>query len=157
MSLNLGSTAVDDLKVGTSSVSAVYLGTTKVWPPLLVQLAGGSFVSGGGTVAKRPVVYYVQSDGWEAAKEDNVTGNTSQWLLSGAASDYEVRFTRTSTSGSGTSTASTGWLNCGTTRSVQATANAISEFLQADYTVELRLASSGVVLATTTVTLISNY
>lgn len=45
MSINLGNAAINDLKVGTSSVSAVYLGNTKVWPaftPVLRLYTSGS-------------------------------------------------------------------------------------------------------------------
>lgn len=153
----LGPDAPADYRVGSNAVTAIYLGTQRVWPPLLVQLAGGNFISGGGSPALRLVSYSVQSDGWEAASQDGSATTIAQWLVAGAAADYEVRFTRTSFTGGGAATGSTGWLSCASTQTIQASANVTSGYLSADYTVDIRLAATGAVLATAAVRLESNY
>lgn len=157
MPLYLGSDAPDDCRVGSDAVTAIYLGTQRVWPPLLVQLTGGTFVSGGGDLSLRTVAYSVRSDGWEAATQDGVSATTTQWLMAGAAADYEVRFTQNSRTGGGGATASTGWLSCASTQTIQVVSSIIPGYLTANYTVELRLAATGEVLATATVRLESNY
>jgi hypothetical protein len=67
------------------------------------------------------------------------------WLLAGAAGDYEVRVDVTSGSLS-TGTAGT-WLNCGTTQTWTRQSGA-GTFQSCTFTVQMRRASDGTVLAT---------
>ena len=72
------------------------------------------------------------------------------WLLSGASSDYDVRFTLLSGT-PGTGSAATGvWLNLGTTRSMRAEAGTGSSST-VSVTVEIRQVSTGTILDTATV------
>lgn len=125
-------------------------------PP--VTLSGGSVFAvgtGGNAVAR----YTLTSGGLEQIKEGLSPYDTvGTWLNSGAASDYDVRVSTTSGGFNGMvkggeSVAT--WLNLGTTRewTLSAPLNSSSEW---DITVEVRLNSSGTVLATAYVNLSSD-
>lgn len=81
-------------------------------------------------------------------------GNTVEaWLLGGGtASNYEVR--ATAVSGSVTSGTMGSWLSCGTTQSWTVANSAMdNSTISASFTISIRLASSGVVQDTATITL----
>jgi len=94
--------------------------------------------------------YQIGSDG---KVRDQSLGILESWLLGGGtASNYEVRATVTSGS---LSTGTVGsWLNCGTTRTWTLRNSAMNNsVLTCVMTVEIRLASSGVVQDSATITL----
>ena len=85
-----------------------------------------------------------------AGLEDVVPGGSGTWLLSGSASDYEVR--ATVVSGSVTSGTLNTWLGLGTTRTwtrTRTTVGSSAVTLQ----IEIRLAATGTVIATAQTTL----
>ena len=122
-----------------------------------VMLAGASVNAPGSTTANRVARYRLTSAGVEEYKE-GTSGYTAigNWLLAGTAANYDVRFTRTSTTGAGTSDASTGWLNLGTTREITAISSAAN--YQAVYTVDIvATGTTSPILATASASLSSTF
>lgn len=107
-------------------------------------------------VAATQAGYRIGSDGSVYKIEGASVTSIGTWLLSGAASDYEVRFTNNSgTAPSGSALAT--WLGCGTDREWTNT-DGVSDDNPADSvnTVELRRAGgTGVILDTATIALYS--
>jgi hypothetical protein len=94
----------------------------------------------------------IQTDGtWNVdytgsfAVGETASGNWGTPAVSGIGSNYWVRFTRTAFSGTGTATASTGWLQLSSARSVSVISNAPTGFQSANatYTIEIATDSGG--------------
>lgn len=114
-------------------------------------------VSRTGAVAANVVAgWRIASDGVVSTREGASYVTRETWLLSGAASDYEVRCTVASgDTPSGSATAS--WLGCGTTREWDQADTLIDGIaLAGTLTIELRRAGgTGAILDTATITLLS--
>lgn len=89
--------------------------------------------------------YSLTNAGLETAT--GVSSNT--WLLAGSAADYDVFATLNS--GALTSGTTGSWLNLGTTRSWNVTRSGVVGISTANLTIQVRSATSLVVLATVTV------
>lgn len=111
-----------------------------------VDLLGLDPSNSAASPADASATYTLTSTGLEQA-----TGSGSNtWLLTGSASDYDVRATLNS--GALTSGTTGSWLNLGTTRAwnVTRTSN-VPGTDSANLTIEIRLTASGTVVATATV------
>ena len=129
----------------------------QIWP-LIGSLTGHSVLASGSTSGASTARYYVDSDGYIYTKQGTAAiVQQEQWLIAGTNTDYEVRFTQTGSTGSGglNGTLST-WLGTGTDREINATTTAGNTY-DTDVTVEIREASSGVVLATVSVNLTADW
>ena len=160
MTLHVGvggvSKDVPDLWVGVSSVwkkvSDVWVGVGGVWKQayqsIAVNLLGLDPYDAQPTPADATATYSLTSGGLETA-----TGaSSSTWLLSGAASDYDVR--ATVVSGTLTTGTTGSWLNLGTTRTwTKVRTSNISGIDTVSLTIEISLAGAGVAIATATVDL----
>lgn len=115
-------------------------------PVKLVSLQGLDPVAVATSPSDASATYALTNTGLEQA-----TGKADgTWLLGGSAGDYDVRATLTS----GTLTLGTtgSWLNLGTSRSWNVTrTDDAAGTTTAEMTVEIRLAATGAVLATATV------
>lgn len=146
--------AVPDMWVGVTSawkkVSDGWVGVGGVWKQFYTSVAVNLLGLDPYGVAITPddstAVYTLTSSGLEAA-----TGlSDSTWLLSGVASDYDVRVTVTA--GTLTSGTAGAWLNLGTNRSwSKVNPSNISSVQTVSMTVEISLAGAGVPIASAAV------
>jgi hypothetical protein len=111
-----------------------------------INLLGLDPLVAGPSPGPNNAVYSITSTGLEQA-----TGSANNtWLTVGVASDYDVMLTLNSgTSPTGSALAT--WLNCGTTRTWTVSRGAAVGINTANTTVQIRSASTLVVLATATV------
>jgi hypothetical protein len=130
----------------TSAVAGAAFGAFA--PPVSISLSDQNIFNG--AVGTATANYQINSDG---SVKDQDSGILESWLLGGGtSSNYEVRMTVVS--GSLISGTTGSWLNCGTTRTWSLTNSAQNNSTSTCVmTVEIRLASSGVVQDTATVTL----
>lgn len=106
-------TEVDDLKLGTAQVDALYHGNNFVWSAEPeVAISNQTILNQQDNPTTAVATYTLNSDG--------TNGFPSEWLTKGFADDCEVQATQFSislaTGGSTSGTLNT-WLNLGTTRS----------------------------------------
>jgi hypothetical protein len=123
-------------------------GTYAFTPAAVISLSNQEiFNAAAGTAT---AIYAINSNG---SVQDQDSGTLENWLVgSGTNSNYEVRATLVSGVVTGASTGS--WLNCGTTRSWSRSNGAMdNSTLTSVLFVEIRLASSGVVQDSATITL----
>lgn len=113
-----------------------------------VNIVGGTITHSVADPSDASTAYFLNSTGSEASLPAGQVSNT--WLLSGIASDYEVRATLTS--GSLTSGTTGTWLSLGTSRSWTRDRNTAG-VSQAVMTIEIRNATTLVVLDSASVTL----
>lgn len=157
MPIKIGTNTPSDFKVGNSQVDKIFLGTNIVWP-LVGPLTAHSPYASGSTSGTSTARYYVDSDGFIYTKQGTAAiVQQEQWLLGGTNTDYEVRFTQTGSTGSGSlnGTLNT-WLGLGTDREINTTTTAGNTY-NTTVTVEIREVSSGTVLSTTTIDLTSEW
>lgn len=157
MPIKVGTNTPSDFKVGNSQVDKIFLGTNIVWPLVGPLTAHSPYASGSnsGTSTAR---YYVDSDGFIYTKQGiSAIVQQEQWLLAGTNSDYEVRFTQTGSTGTGSlnGTLST-WLSLGSDQEINTTTSSTNTY-EAIVTVEIREVSTGTILQTTSVTLYSEW
>ena len=151
MPIKVGTNTPSNFKVGNSQVDKIFLGTNLVWQLPTVSITD-QYISASRPSGASTAGYRLNSSGI-AERQVNTTYTTLEtWLLSGAASDYEVRATLSSgTLSSGTTGT---WQNLGTSRSwtvVDSTFDAIIS--EAIIVVEIRNATTLLVLDTATITL----
>lgn len=130
----------------------------QVWP-LVGPLTAHSLAASGTTSATSTARYYVDSDGFIYTKlgTASIVQQEEQWLLGGTNSDYEVKFTQTGSVGSGSLNGTLGsWLSLSTDREINTTTTAGNTY-DATVTVEIREASSGTVVASTSIDLTSDW
>lgn len=129
------------------SADSVWVNVSGVWKQIYsaaaVNIQGHAGIYASSVSPTDAVAQYrVESGGLEASNDGTGWSTIGTWLFSGAASDYEVRFTVTAGStptGSATST----WLNMGTTRFWAITdTTTIGGAVTCTATVEVRLAAS---------------
>ena len=157
MPIKVGTNTPSDFKVGNSQVDKIFLGTNIVWP-LVGPLTAHSPDASGSTSGTSTARYYVDSDGFIYTKQGTAAiVQQEQWLLGGTNTDYEVRFTQTGSTGTGSlnGTLNT-WLGLGTDREINTTTTAGNTY-NTTVTVEIREVSSGTVLSTTTIDLTSEW
>lgn len=102
-------------------------------------------------VGARAVTYRINATGVVERGRNGIYATLETWLLSGAASGYDSYVTVTS--GALTAGTTGAWLNLGTTRDWTLTAYNPGDDFTCIMTVQIRNASSLVVLATATITL----
>ena len=125
----------------------VFAQNTPAVPPVTVQLSDFT-VYQSATLGTATPTYSIVNTGAVASQ----AGTLENWLTSGTASNYEVR--ATVTSGTLTSGTSGSWLSCGTTRTwTKSNGAQDNSVLTCVMTVEIRLASTGVVQDSATITL----
>lgn len=147
-------TDVADVKLGTSQVDKLRLGTNLVWSKIKVTITDTTVaVSDTGT----PVTagYELRSDGtvYEYAPSGAFKYN---WLVYGAASDYEVRATVTGGNGQGFTGTTGVWMPLSTTRAWDVTRNSVG-VNTSTLLVEIRRVLDGVVLDSATINLSAEY
>ena len=151
MPINVGTNTPSNFKVGNSQVNKIFLGTNIVWQLPTVNITDQSIqVTNPSTRATAG--YRLNSSGIAESLSNLAYTTLETWLLSGAASDYEVRVTLSlGTLSSGTTGT---WQNLGTSRSwtvVDTTFDGIIS--EADIVVEIRDATTLMILDTATITL----
>lgn len=157
MPIKVGTNTPSAFKVGNSQVDKIFLGTNIVWP-LVGPLTAHSLDASGSNSSTSTARYYVDSDGFIYTKQGTAAiVQQEQWLLGGTNTDYEVRFTQTGSTGTGSlnGTLNT-WLGLGTDREINTTTTA-GNMYYTTVTVEIREVSSGTVLSTTTIDLTSEW
>lgn len=129
----------------------------QVWP-LIGVLVDRSVLASGSTSGTSTARYYVDSDGYIYTKQGTAAiVQQEQWLLAGANSDYEVRFTQTGSTGSGSLNGSLStWLGLGTDREINTTTT-LGNTYETTVTVEIREVASGTVLGSADITLTSDW
>lgn len=136
--------------------SVAYVRVSGAWVNFLTQLVALTTrtISVSGTGSSQDCSLLLDSTG-QAYENKTGTGSTAisgQWRLSGSSSDYDVRWTPVSGTPNYLADPVNTWLNLGTSRrwgwnqTTVGTTNVVG-------TVEIRLASSGAILATATITL----
>ncbi len=151
MPIKIGTNTPSNFKVGNSQVNKIFLGTNIVWQLLTVNITDQSIqVTNPSTRATAG--YRLNYSGIAESLDDVTYATLETWLLSGAASDYEVRVTLSSgTLSSGTTGT---WQNLGTSRSWTVVAgNYYPEFAEAEIVVEIRNATTLTILDTATINL----
>lgn len=136
--------------VGTGLAHRIYCGTTLVYSA--VDLISMSVSASGGTSADATARANFTSGGLQQSKSGSaayVTENT--WKEGGAAADFEIRATLSSSTGSGSAGGSAfgSWISGATGAEWTAVATVGNTFA-AQILVEIRLASTGLVLASET-------
>lgn len=129
----------------------------QIWP-LIAALTGHSVLASGGTSGASTARYYVDSDGFIYTKQGTAAiAQQEQWLLGGTNSDYQVRFTQTGSTGSGSlnGTLNT-WLGLGADQEINTTTTSGNTY-EAYVTVEIREAASGTVLGSANIALSSDW
>jgi hypothetical protein len=123
-----------------------------------VDLFGDEIFASGSTLASCIPRYGLTNLGAETTKSGTgglVTINT--WLNSGSASLYDARVTMVTTTGVGSDSGNFDlWYSLGTSREWNITTAGTGTYYEVICDVEIRLNSSGVVLATATLTLTSD-
>jgi len=151
MPINVGTNTPSNFKVGNSQVNKIFLGTDIVWQLPTVNITDQS-INVTRSSAPSTAGYRLNSSGIAESLSNLAYTTLETWLLSGAASDYEVRVTLSSgTLSSGTTGT---WQNLGTSRSwtvVDSTFDAV--FAEAEIVVEIRDATTLMILDTATITL----
>ena len=151
MPIKVGTNTPSNFKVGNSQVNKIFLGTDIVWQLPTVNITDQSIqVTNPSTRATAG--YRLNSSGIAESLSNLAYTTLETWLLSGAASDYEVRVTLSSgTLSSGTTGT---WQNLGTSRSwtvVDTTFDGIIS--EADIVVEIRDATTLMILDSATINL----
>lgn len=136
--------------VGTGLAHRIYCGTTMVYSA--VNLTTMSVYASGSTPPTATARANFTSGGLQQSKAGAggyVTENT--WKEGGAAADFEIRATVTSTAGSGSTGGSAfgSWIS-GATGAEWTAAATVGNTYSADVLVEIRLASTGLILAAET-------
>lgn len=151
MPINVGTNTPSNFKVGNSQVNKIFLGTNIVWQLPTVSITDQSItvqrLSTSATAG-----YRLNSSGI-AERLAGLTYTTLEtWLLSGAASDYEVRVTLSSgTLSSGTTDT---WQSLGTSREWTVVDSALdASIVAAVIVVEIRDATTLMILDTATINL----
>lgn len=129
----------------------------QVWP-LVGALTARTVLASGSTSGTSTARYYVDSDGYIYTKQGTAaTVQQEQWLIGGANTDYEVRFTQVSSLGTGSliGTLNT-WLGTSADREINTITTAGNNY-ETTVTVEIREASSGTVLSTQDIVLNSDW
>jgi hypothetical protein len=122
-------------------------------PPALVALGNKSAFASGSTTTTARAGYRLAATGDVQLQEGGAFFNSDTWLLLGAAGDYQVRATLSS---GDTPLGTLGtWLALSTDQDWTLSAP-LSSDSQCVLTIEIRLASSGEILATASVTLFSS-
>lgn len=151
MPIKIGTNTPSNFKVGNSQVNKIFLGTNIVWQLLTVNITD-QFIQVTEPFVRATAGYRLNSSGIAEVLDDVTYATLETWLLSGAASDCEVRVTLSSgTLSSGTTDT---WQNLGTSRSWTVVAgNFYPEFVEAEIVVEIRDAMTLTILDTATITL----
>ena len=151
MPIKVGTTTPSNFKVGNSQVDKIFLGTDIVWQNPTVSIAD-QFISVTRPSAASTAGYRLNSSGIAESLSNLTYATLETWLLSGVASDYEVRATLSSgTLSSGTTGT---WQNLGTSRSWTVVDSAFdASVTEAVIVVEIRDATTLLVLDTATITL----
>lgn len=151
MPIKIGTNTPSNFKVGNSQVNKIFLGTNIVWQPLTVNITD-QYISDVGSFVRATAGYRLNSSGIAESIVDVTYTTLETWLLSGAASDCEVRVTLSlGTLSSGTTDT---WQNLGTSRSWTVVAgNYYPEFAEAEIVVEIRNATTLTILDTATINL----
>ena len=151
MPVRVGTNTPTNFRVGNSQVDKIFLGTNIVWQVPTVSITDQSiYVTRPSGIATAG--YRLNSSGI-AESLSNLTYSTAEtWLLSGAASNYEVRATLSlGTLSSGTTGT---WQNLGTSSSWTVACSTFDASpSEAIISVEIRDATTLLVLDTATITL----
>lgn len=144
---------------GSGTFTNTNLGMDQFWgkratPPVSISLSG---VNGG--YFNYPILYdgftvpyeqlHFYNDGTWASR-GGVTGNWASPTTAGVGSNYWLRYTLTSTTGSGTNSGSSGWLALSSTRSLLAQkSDANVGIYNATYTIQIASDSGGSTIVAT--------
>lgn len=151
MPIKIGTNTPSNFKVGNSQVNKIFLGTDIVWQLPTVNITDQS-IQVINPSTRATAGYRLNSSGIAESLSNLAYTTLETWLLSGAASDYEVRVTLSlGTLSSGTTGT---WQNLGTSRSWTVVAgNSYPEIAEAEIVVEIRDATTLMILDTATITL----
>ncbi len=151
MPIKIGTNTPSNFKVGNSQVNKIFLGTNIVWQLLTVNITDQS-IQVINPSTRATAGYRLNSSGIAESLSNLAYTTLETWLLSGAASDCEVRVTLSlGTLSSGTTDT---WQNLGTSRSWTVVAgNYYPEFAEAEIVVEIRNATTLTILDTATINL----
>ena len=141
---------INGVYVGSALAHRLYCGTTEVYSA--VDLVPVSVSATGSTTASSTSRVAITSGGLQQSKSGTagyVTENT--WKNGGTASDFEIRGTLSSTIGSGSAGGSAFgvWISGATGAEWTAAAN-VGNIFAVSILIEIRLASTGIVLASET-------
>ena len=151
MPVRVGTNTPTNFKVGNSQVDKIFLGTNIVWQVPTVNITNTSIYATR-FVGTATAGYRLNSSGIAESQVNATYSTLETWLLSGSASDYEVRATLSSgTLSSGTTGT---WENLGTSRSWTVDDSIVDATISgAVIVVEIRDATTLLLLDTATITL----
>lgn len=158
-SIKLGTSSPGTFKLGSSQVAKIYRGLSVVWQNILAVVAYQNVTAGGTTTANATARSRFTATGLQQSKMGTAAYvNDNTWLRAGSASDYSIRATVASQSGtSGTHTGTTGtWVGLGSDFELTVIAGASGNYWTVEFTIEIKLNSSGAVLSSNTVSLTSD-
>ena len=121
-----------------------------------VDVIGGTLNHVSLSPSDASVTYSLTNAGAERGLEGAVLDINNTWLLIGAAGDYECRLTVNSGNFTPTGDANGSWLSLSSTRSWQVTKTSAGLANSAGCTIEIRDATTLVVLDSATITMIAN-
>ena len=157
MPIKVGTNTPSDFKVGNSQVDKIFLGTNLVWP--LVTLFDSNVTAAAVGATEATVRLRINTSGIQETKEGTASYTTvGMWLNGGVASDYEVRLTIDSTSGSGNTVGSATygiWIDASTSPEWLAVASPWG-YYTINGTLEIRTVSDSVVRGTASIVLVSD-
>lgn len=158
-SIKLGTSSPSTFKLGSSQVAKIYRGLSVVWQNIMAVVAYQDVSASAVTPANATARSRFTATGLQQSKIGGAAYvNDNTWLRVGSASDYSIRATVVSESGtSGGYTGTTGtWVGLGSDFELTVVAGAYGEYWDVEFLVEIKLNSSGAVLSSNTVQLRSD-
>lgn len=158
-SIKKGTSSPGTFKLGSSQVAKIYRGLSVVWQNIMAVVAYQGVTASAIGPAAATARSRFTSTGLQQSKIGGAAYvNDNTWLRAGSASDYSIRATIANQTGtSGTHTGTIGaWVGLGSNFELTVVAGAPDSDWTVEFTVEIRLNSSGAVLSSNTVSLWSN-
>lgn len=156
-SIKKGTSSPGTFKLGSSQVAKIYRGLSVVWQNITaVVVAYQNVTASAVTPANSTARSRFTATGLQQSKIGGAAYvNDNTWLRAGSASDYSIRATIANQTGtSGTHTGTIGaWVGLGSDFELTVIAGTSGNFWTVEFTVEIRLNSSGAVLSSNTVSL----
>lgn len=161
-SVKLGTSSPGTFKLGSSQVAKIYRGLSVVWQNILAVMAVVAYQNVTAS-AVTPTNSTARSRFTATGLQQSKIGgaayvNNNTWLRAGSASDYSIRATVAGQSGtSGTHTGTTGtWVGLGSDFELTVVSGPSGNYWTVEFTIEIKLNSSGAVLSSNTVSLTSD-
>ena len=155
-SIKKGTSSPGTFKLGSSQVAKIYRGLSVVWQNITAVVAYQNVTASAMTPANSTARSRFTATGLQQSKIGNAAYvNDNTWLRAGSASDYSIRATVASQSGtSGTYTGTAGtWVGLGSDFELTVIAGTSGNYWTVEFTIEIKLNSSGSVVSSNTVSL----